>query len=179
MSQEDNAPKRKKVGYKQIARPKHFEQLSTEESLAFTPWKITLKVETDKFEPEPVDYDIYLRCPDPAKAQWMAYGAFMSWEHHRYGIPDHDWPMVSEKVPSEAQKLTEKQYYAAWKEAQKHPMMFAGMHENPSIFRFMDDRWFDVLKMRQRRSIVVPDKAGWESVARAKAVIDNKLKKNL
>lgn len=169
---------RSKYGYKVVAKPKHAEEHSTRESLDFTPWKITLKVEVDRFEPEPVDYDIYLRSPSPAKAQWLAYGAFMKWEHHAKGIPDDDWPMVSERVSSEAQKLTEKDYEEMWKVAQQHPCYFAGMHENPYIFRFTTPEWYEILQRRKRRSILVPDKAGWATVAQRKAEIDAKLKKN-
>lgn len=176
-TENSNTLPHKQFGYRIVEKPKHAEEHSTEESLAFTPWKITLKVETCKDEPEPVDYDIYLRSPDPAKAQWLAYGAFMKWEHHAKGIPTEDWPRVSELVPSEAQKLTEKMYMQMWKYAQLHPCYFAGMRENPYIFRFTTPEWLEVLERRRRRSVLISKKIGMDVVAKKKAEIDAKLKK--
>lgn len=172
-----NAIPKKKYGYKKIARPKHAEEHSTAESYAFNPWKVTLKVEIDADEPEPVDYDIYLRAADPYKAQWLAYGAFRKWELRARGLSEDGWPKVSELVPSEAEGISEEQYMTMWKYAQMNPCYFAGMRENPYIFRFTTPEWYETLKKRMRRSIVVPDAAGWKSVAKKKAAIDAKLKK--
>lgn len=184
---EREKPKKSKVVFRKVERPKHAEELSTRESDKFRPWRVTLKVEPSMEDREPIDYDIYLRCETPEQAQWTAYAAFTAWEKTRVGLTDIDWPRVSEEVPSEAFPLDEDTWSDVWKYAKAHfPCRWTGMDENPSIFRFTTNEWVAELKKRKQRSILVPenklilpsDAGSLNSEAKKKkAIIDAKLKK--
>ena len=184
---EREKPKKSKVAFRKVERPKHAEELSTRESNKFQPWRVTLKIEPSMEDREPIDYDIYLRCETPEQAQWTAYSAFTAWEKTRMGLTDIDWPRVSEEVPSEAFPLDEDTWSSIWKYAKANlPCRWTGMDENPSIFRFTDDKWVAEMKKRKKRSILVPEKKpilppGTFSLdgefAKNKAIIDAKLKK--
>lgn len=180
-------PKKSKVAFRKVERPKYAEELSTRESNKFQPWRVTLKIEPSMVDREPIDYDIYLRCETPEQAQWTAYSAFTAWEKTRVGLTDIDWPRVSEEVPSEAFPLDEDTWSSIWKYAKANlPCRWTGMDENPSIFRFTDDKWVAEMKKRKKRSILVPEKKpilppGAFSLdgefEKNKAIIDAKLKK--
>lgn len=121
----------------QLERPKHAEQYSLKECAAFQPWHVILKVVMTYENPEPEDYDIYLRAPSPYTAQWTAYAVFNILEKDQQGLP-HDalFPEVCPKG-STAEAISEEEYAEAWKEAQHYPHVKGGMKENPSVFRFV------------------------------------------
>ena len=141
-----------------LKRPKYKEQYSTEECAKFQPWKVTLKVELDDEDPEPVDYDIFCRAASPDEAQFLCYTMFHYWTHIR---PKNlsQFPRVSTQVHSEAEKLSESQWYEFWKEAQTYPHIKLGMSENPTVFRFKKPEWDkrSGLLSSGNSSIIVPD----------------------
>ena len=141
-----------------LKRPKYKEQYSLEECAKFQPWKVTLKVELDDNDPEPVDYDIFCRAASPDEAQFLCYTMFNYWTHIR---PKNlsAFPRVSTQVHSEAEKLSESQWSEFWKEAQTYPHVKLGMSENPSVFRFKKPDWDkrSGIINPNGSSIIVPD----------------------
>lgn len=166
----DNSYAPKTKGFRKLPKPKHAEQYSLKECAKFQPWKCVLKVEVDRFDLEPIDYVIFLRALSPDDVQQTAWSAFMIWEHMRSGIPEWDYPKVSEQVPSECFKLTEDQYMEFWKEAQKYPHVSTGDKRNPSIFRFAKPGWNQRSGLIKpgNSSIIVPDKSAIDAVMRTK-----------
>lgn len=180
---EDGTIKRTQKGFIELERPKHPECYSLEECAHFQPWKVILKVEPSwedsvDMDFEPIDYEIYLRAPSPHDAQWTAHGAFTVWEHVRTGIPENEYPMISDRVPSEAIKLTEKDYMEFWKEAQRYPHVSTGMKENPTIFRFAKPGWNKTggRAGHGNASIIMPDMDGIKSVQATKQKLDAQFK---
>lgn len=178
--EDDFTIKRKEKKLVSMQRPKHPEAYSTEESLAFQPWKVDLKVEIDAADPTPITYTIFCRAQNVHNAQYMAYIAFTSWEHAMPEIEDV-YPRVctGEDSPSEAEKLSEDQWKAFWAEAQFYPHVYIGMRENPSIFRFAKPGWAargGIIK--GNTSIIMPDKSAITDSVRAEmAKIDRAAKK--
>lgn len=177
----DGTIKRKKKVWKRMERPKHPEAYSTREYAAFQPWKIDLKVEIDNLDPTPITYTIFCRAQNVHNAQYMAYAAFMTWEHVNPEIED-PWPRVctGEDQPSEAEKLSEDQWEAFWKEAQSYPHVYVGMRENPSIFRFAKPGWNHRggILDGTGKSIIVPDKSSITPMMKAQMRnIEKSLKK--
>lgn len=123
-----------------MRRPKYKEQYSLEECARFQPWKVTLKVEIDDNDPEPVDYEMFCRAASPDEAQFLCYSLFNYWTHIK---PNNfsQFPRVSTQVHSEAEKLNESQWNDFWKEAQTYPHVKLGMRENPTVFRFKKPDW--------------------------------------
>lgn len=182
---EDGTIKRTQKGYTTIDRPKHAECLSLKECAYFQPWKVVLKVEPTwedsvDMDFEPIDYVIYLRAPSPSDAQYTAAGAFTIWEHTRPGIDEDDYPKISDRVHSEAYKLSEQDYMEAWKEAQRYPHVKTGMKENPTIFRFAKPGWNKTggRAGHGNASIIMPDMEGIKSVQAAKEAMDTKILSN-
>lgn len=135
-----------------LERPKYKEQHSTEECMKFQPWKVTLKVELDDEDPEPVDYEMFCRAQSPGEAQFFCYSLFNYWTHIRPGNLSI-YPKVSTEVHSIAEKLSEDQWYEFWKEAQTYPHVKLGMKENPTAFRFVKVGW------DKRSGIITPGNA--------------------
>lgn len=166
----DDSYRKKTKHFRRLPKPKHAEMYSLQECAKFQPWKCILKVEVDEYDLEPIDYEIYLRAQSPDDVQQTAYACFMIWEHQRSGIPEYEYPKVSEHVPSEAFKLTEDQYMEFWKEAQTYPHVATGDKRNPSIFRFAKPGWnrrSGIIKPNAP-SIIVPDKTAIDAVERTK-----------
>lgn len=150
--------KEKKKVYASFKRPKYPEEFSLKECAAFQPWHVVLKVELDANDPEPVDYELFLRAKDPADAQWTAHDVFMIWE--KVNKNDYNaYPQVSTLVPSSAEPITEDDWNDAWKSAQRTTHLKAGMEENPTIFRIIKPDWDkrSGILSGEGRSIILPD----------------------
>lgn len=172
-----------------LEKPKHPECLSTEECAYFQPWKVILKVEPteeDSYDMdfEPVDYEVYCRAPNPNDAFYTAIGVFEILNH---GTPEtklNEFPRICEyqDCKSEAIKLSESQYKEFWREAQAYPHWPTNIpvDGNPTIFWFRKPGW-NLTGGRAghgNASIIMPDKAGIQSVAGMKQMMDQKFKKN-
>ena len=161
------------TNFVRLKKPKYKEEYSTEECARFQPWRVVLKVELDDEDPEPVDYEMFCRANSPDEAQFLCHTLFNYWTHVQPGNMS-EYPQVSTEVYSEAEKLTEDQWYEFLKEANRYPNVKLGMKDNPSVFRFVKVGWDNRSGIlgKGNTSIITPGAEAWESVKAEAAKID-------
>lgn len=123
---------------------------------------------------------MFLRAPELNDAMWTAVAAFNYYEHELPCVIG-EYPRIcgrESELKSIAIGLSEEQYNDFWKEAQKaKECVFAGMRENPSWFRFVNEkeiREMNNLKSSVTKSVIVPslDSFNDSLVKKNKSILD-------
>ena len=168
-------PKKYKQSYRKLPKPKHAEEYSLEECASFQPWKVIIKVELDEYDPELVDYIVFVRAPNPHGAMQTAWDAFTIWEH----VDVNNYTFFPRPRSAEMEAISEQQYKEEWKKAQRFTHRKGGMPNNPSLFRYWEPGWDkrSGLLRGLGNNIIVPDTAAIKAVEKQKLELDKKLKK--
>lgn len=130
---------------RRIAKPKHAEQFSLEESARWQPWRAILKV-TPYAGGDDVDYEVFLRADTPDNVMHTVYQLFNAWEHVLKNRDDYDYPRIRDGYDHFAEKLDEQTYMEQWKLCQRlgeknGRCKHAGDRRNPTVFRYDPEGW--------------------------------------
>jgi len=124
-----------KVSIVNVSKPRHAECHSLEESRAFQPWEVDLRLRMNAVDPREHSTFYYVRARDQGHAWTLAFSMFHRWEKVEKGIGDSMYPDV---VGAVLTVMDEQEWDFAWKCAKRHLHKKAGMDANPSCFTIME-----------------------------------------